>query len=248
MDKKVRATTYNIVMTQLASVLIFPIVWILFGSIFTWVIIETETLPSSVTQLLYYLGLLGSYYLGLKHSFKYMSKTIIVTQPKVSGKVSSFIFVSGLIGVYYAWYIFTNEYDFFRMGAFIILGYMYTLLTYKYFNTLEVDDETLEYSFLYQVCFTIVNVSVVLAIGIGLGLMMWFIKDYTLSYSIYLLMAPLGLLAVNKHMDKVNHTLFIPYFYRGEESMPLKRITTTLFITIPINAILLYILYKEVLF
>ena len=134
------------------------------------------------------------------------------------------------------------------MGAFIILGYMYTFLTYKYFNTLEVDDEILEYSFLYQVCFTIVNVSVVLAIGISLGLMMWFIKDFAWSYSIYLLMAPLGLLVINKYMDKVNQALFIPYFYTGEERMPLKKITTTLLITVPINVLLFYLLYEEVLF
>jgi hypothetical protein len=248
MDKKVRATTYNIVITQLSSVLMLPILWILFGSIFKWVFIETETLPSSVAHLLYYLVLIGSYYIGLKHSFSNMSKKIIMTQPKVSGKISSFLFVSGLISVYYIWHIYTDEYDYFRMGAFIILGYMYTLLTSKYFNTLEVDDEIIEYSFLHQTFFTVINLSVVLVISISLGLMIWFIKDYTWSYFIYILIVPVGVVVVNKYMDKVNKVLFIPYFYTGEKGIPLKRILTILMITVPTNSILFYILYKKVWF
>jgi len=248
MEQKIRATTYNIVMLQFSSVFMLPIVWILFGSIFEWVFIEFETLTILEVKLFYYVGLIGSYYVGLKHAFSYISKNIIVTKPKTTGKISSFIFLFGLVSVYYILYKFSKEYDYFRMLAFMILGYLYTFMTYKYFNTFIIDNKIMEYSFLHQVLFTIINLSVVMVVGISVSLIIWFIKDYKWSYYIYILIAPLVLLAITKHTNKINKVFFIPYFYKKGDTFPLNKICILLAITIPINIILFYIVYNELQF
>lgn len=232
MEQKKRLTVLNVAVAHLTSALMLPIIWILIGSIIQWILGETKTLSNHISSPLYYLVLIASYYGGLKYSFWYVSKNIIVTQPKKSSKLSSFLFYLGLLLIYYAFYTYLDEHNYLRLGTFFVLAYMYTTLTSKYFSSLEPDNELNEYRFMQQIGFTVVNISLVIMLAI---LTIWLIKEYPRAYGFYIIILVFWM---GDYGSKINNFLFVPYFYKDGETVPYKKVFVSLCISIPANIFL----------
>ena len=236
MKQTTRITSLNIAVAQLTSTLLLPIIWFLIGTIAKWLLVDNETVSNNIALPIYYALLITSYYVGLKYSFRYVSKNLVVTQPKTSAKISIFIFYLGLLSVYFAFYFFYEEHNHERILAFIILAYMYTTMTNKYFSSLEPDSELNEYSFILQVCFTIVNILLVVMFAI---LAIWLMMEYNGVYLMYVLIIVYWM---GDDGYKINDFLFIPYFYKDGESKPYKKIIASLLLSVPINIFLFYMI------
>ena len=241
MEQKKRITVFSVAVAQTTSALMLPILWILVGSIAQWFLNGTETLSEETTQPIYYLILIASFYGGLKYSFWYVSKKLIMTQPKKSAKISSFLFCLGLLSTYYAFYAYSGEHDYLRVVTFFILAYMYIILTSKYFSSFEPDDQLNEYSFMLQVGFTVVNISMVIMLAI---LTLWLIKEHPWTYGLYTMVLVLWM---GNYGSKINNFLFVPYFYKDQEPVPYKKVLASLGLTIPVNTFLFYMISKGTL-
>lgn len=233
---KKRITTFNVAVAQLTSTLMLPIIWVLVGSISQWLLNGTGIFTEKITQPVYYLILIVSYYFGLKYSFLYVSKHLIVTQPKKSAAISSFLFSLGLLTIYLAFYSYSGEHVFYRVVTFFILAYMFVTMTKKYFDSLESDNTMNEYNLVSQIGFTIVNLSLIVMLAI---LTIWLIKDYPWTQGLYyaVLIAWMG-----DYGSKINDFLFIPYFYKEKTVVPYKKAIVSLSVTLPVNIFLFYMI------
>jgi hypothetical protein len=241
MEQKRRITVFNVAIAQLTSTMMLPIIWILVGSILQWLLVGTTNLSDGIASLFYYLILIGSYYGGLRYSFWYVSKNLVVTQPKKSAKIASFLFFFGLLSTYFVFYSYHGEHNYFRLITFFILAFMYLTLTNKYFSSLKPDDNMKEYSLTLQVVFTIVNLSLVIMLAI---LTIWLVKDYPWTMGLYYAVLACWM---GDCGSKINNFLFVPYFHKDHEPIPIKKVFFILGLTIPINAFLIYMISKGAL-
>lgn len=242
MEQKKRITTLNVAIAQLTSALLLPIVWSLIGTIIVWLLIESGRIPDNIAYIVYYTILIISYYVGLKYSFYYVSKNLTVTQPKKSAKISIFLFYFGLVAIYIGFYFYYNNHNYYRMASYLIIAFIYTIMTNKYFLSLEPDNKLNEYSFILQVCFTVVNFSLVVMLAI---ITIWLIMEYPWTEGLYIALVFLWL---RGYGTKINNFLFLPYFYKNGEKKPYKKLIIILFLSIPINILLFYLISIGALF
>ena len=236
MKQKTRITALNVAVVQLTSTLLLPVIWILVGTIAVWLLVGTEKITDDIATPIYYLILILSYFLGLKYSFHYVSKNLIVTQPNKSAKISSFLFYFGLISTYLGFYLYTQEHNYLRVITYFIIAFVFTTMTKKYFSSLKPDNKLNEYSFILQIGFTIVNLSLVIMLAI---LAIWFIIKYNGIYLSYILLIVFWM---GNDGYKINNFLFIPYFYKDGEPKPYKKVMASLFLSVPINIFLFYMI------
>ena len=236
MEQKTRITTLNVAIAHLTSALLLPIIWILVGTIAVSILVETETMSDNIASIVYYLILILSYYLGLKYSFYYVSKNLIVTQPTKSAKISSLLFYFGLISIYFAFYFYNQEHNYLRIITFFIIAFVFTSMTKKYFSLLEPDGKLNEYSFILQLGFTFVNISLVVMLAI---LTVWLIMEYPWTEGLYI---ALVFLWFRDYGTKINNFLFVPYFYKNGDHKPYKKAIASLSLSIPINIFLFYMI------
>jgi len=235
-QQKTRITALNVAVAQLTSTLLLPIIWILIGTIAVWLLVGTEKVSDNIASPVYYLILILCYYLGLKYSFNYVSKNLVVTQPNKSAKISSFLFYFGLMSIYLGFYLYNQEHNYLRVIAYFIIAYLFTSMTNKYFSSLEPDNRLNEYSFLIQVGFTIVNISLVIMLAI---LTLWLMIEYPLTQGLYFMVLAFWM---GDYGTKINNFLFVPYFYQDGESYPYKKVMASLLLSIPINIFLFYMI------
>ncbi len=236
MKQKTRITALNVAVAQLTSALLLPIIWILIGTISVWILVGTEKISDNIASPIYYLILILSYYLGLKYSFTYISKNLVVTQPNKSAKISSSLFYFGLISIYLVFYFYNQEHNYLRLITFFIIAFVFTTMTKRYFLLLESDNKLNEYSFILQVGFTIVNISLVVMLAI---LAIWLMMKYNGVYLSYVLILVFWM---GDNGNKINNFLFIPYFYKDGEPKPYKKVIAILLLSVPINIFLFYMI------
>jgi len=236
MEQKTRITALNVAVAQLTSTLLLPIIWILIGTIAVWLLVGTEKVSDNIATPVYYLVLILSYYLGLKYSFSYVSKNLVVTQPNKSAKISSFLFYFGLISIYLGFYLYNQEHNYLRVITYIIIAFVFTTMTKKYFSSLEPDNMLNEYSLILQVGFTIVNISLVVMLAI---LTLWLMMTYPLIQGLYYILLAFWM---GGYGTKINNFLFVPYFYEDGEPFPYKKVMASLLLSVPINIFLFYMI------
>lgn len=236
MESKDRITSLNISVAHITSTMLLPIVWILIGILVKWLYIPSETTLDQITSYVYYILLIGSYYIGLKYSFRYLTNNFIITNPKTSAYISIFVFSLGVILIYLSFYFYAKEHNYLRMFSFFIISYLFIIMTNKFFSILEPNKKCNEYSIPLQIFITIINLSLFIMLS-ALGIM--FVQGYPWSEILLLIVV---FLWVKDFGKSINEFLFIPYFYKNEKSEIYKKSILILALTIPINSFLYYLI------
>lgn len=231
-----RLTTFNISTSHVIQTsFLFPIVWLIVGSFVKMILNDKGFIPLEILSLVYYLIMLISFYLGIKYSLAYINKKIIVSQPQNTAKQSILWFLFGAVSINYAFYYFEESLNFIRIITTVLIIVMFIKLTTKYFNSIEADNEYIEYSLPLQIVIFLANLSLIIMLFITYGI-------YHESIWIHLLITPFLIALIVFLQDKID--IFVPFFYKKNEIPNFKKPYIVLAITLPINIILIQIIIK----
>lgn len=232
---KIKRTTFGVVSGHIISTtFLFPVFWIIVGSFAKFFLVEKGMLSESVAIWLYYAIMLGCFYLGIKYSLYYINKRVSVALPKQSGRQSIIVFTTLVIAVNIILFYYEKTVNFQRVIFGLLLIYMFAKLTKKYFNSL-VEVEYLECNFFSQIVILLANLSILIV----------FLSFYAIIHELnpivdILVLAVVFYLASNvESFDKI----FVPFFYMPDEPRPIKKALFALLVTLPVNAILLSIVF-----
>ena len=232
-EEKRRVTTFSVVSSHIiSSTMLFPVLWLIIGSVIYLILEQKQVLPISLITIFYYIVMLASFYAGIKYSLSFIDKRYIVSNPELSLKFSILFFLIGVLLINYIFIYFEEALNWFRLIFSILLLYMFVTLTNKYFKSLEADIEYIEYPFLWQVLFLFTNFSLLIAA----------LTSYTILVSVYSWMHSLLIFVLiiwfgpySKVIDK----LFIPFFYKSNEEIAVKRSIIVLLIALPVDFLLI---------
>lgn len=232
---KIKRTTFGVVSSHIiSSTFLFPVFWLIAGSLAKALIIEKGMISESLALAIYYTVMLGCFYLGIKYSLFYIDKKVKVALPKQSGRQSIILFfilvVAANIGLLY----FEGTINLQRIIFTLLLLYMFTKLTNRYFNSLEKADY-LECNFFAQIVVLLANFS----LFISFLFIYAFIHELNPVANIIVLIVVFYLALVLEDFNKI----FVPFFYLPNEPKPIKKALLVLLITLPLNAVLWTIIF-----
>ena len=225
MQSKIKRTTFGVASSHIiSSSTLFPFLWLFIGLLFKPFILSQHYVPDIMVSFIYYLIMLGAYYLGIKYSLSYINKKVLVMLPKKSSNLAIGLFFLLILVAHYGFYYFEESISLLRVIFTVFLFLLFKSMSEKYFNSLG-ESDYVECSFLGQTLVIFSNLSVLLALlGISYILEQW--SSFTLvSY-----LAPLAIL-----MGMWFTNLFPEPFYKKEESSPLKKATILLVVSLLVN-------------
>ena len=233
---KVKRTTFGVMTVHvISSSTLFPTFWLIAGSLVKALLVANGIIIEPFASTLYYMVMLGSFYLGIKYSIYYINKKIQVALPKQSGRQSIILFFLIVIAVNIAFIYFENSINFQRIIFSIFLVYMFIQMTNKFFHSLE-QTEYLECSFLAQIVVLIANFSLFLSFLFIYAI----IRELNPIVNLIITPVVFYLALAVESFSKV----FVPFFYLPNEPKPIKKAIFLLLVTLPLNAGLWTIIFK----
>jgi len=162
--EKVRRTSFGVVSSHIISTtMLFPLFWLIAGLLAKALLVQNNIIPEPLVSFLYYLIMLGSYYLGIKYSLYFIDKKIIVALPEQSSRQAIIAFSTLVVVSNYALFYFQETIYIQRIIFSLLLIYMFAVITKKYFNSLEKTDY-IECKFFWQVIILVSNFSILISI------------------------------------------------------------------------------------
>ena len=233
---KVKRTTFGVMTVHvISSSTLFPTFWLIAGSLVKALLVANGIIIEPFASTLYYMVMLGTFYLGIKYSIYYINKKIQVALPKQSGRQSIILFFLIVIAVNIAFIYFENSINFQRIIFSIFLVYMFIQMTNKFFHSLE-QTEYLECSFLAQIVVLIANFSLFLSFLFIYAI----IRELNPIVNLIITPVVFYLALAVESFSKV----FVPFFYLPNEPKPIKKAIFLLLVTLPLNAGLWTIIFK----
>ena len=224
---KIKRTTFGVVTSHIiSSTFLFPLFWLLVGSFAKVILVEKGIIIEAYATTLYYLIMLGFFYVGIKYSLYYIDKRVVVALPRQSAQQSIIFFGILVVTVNIGFVYFEDTINFQRIIFSVLLVYMFAKMTNKYFNSLEQADY-LECNFFNQIIILLANFSLFVTF-----LFIYAIIDkLNPIVNIIIIIVVFYLAIFIKDFNKI----FIPFFYLPEESKPIKKAWLILFVTFPLN-------------
>ena len=225
MTSKIKRTTFGVASSHIiSSSTLFPFLWLLVGLFFKAYLVHEEYLTENQALTIFYVVMLGAFYIGIKYSLSYINKKVLVMLPKKSSNLAIGLFFLLILLAHYGFYYFEESISLLRVTFTVFLFLLFKSMTEKYFNSLA-ESDYIECSFLGQTLVIFSNLSVLLALlGISYILDQW--SSFTLVSHLAPLVIAIGLSFAN---------LFPEPFYKKEESSPLTKATILLVVSLLVN-------------
>ena len=239
LKNKIKRTTFGVVSSHIIStVALFPLFWLIAGSLAKGLLVLNNVIIEPYVSTLYYLIMLGSFYLGTKYSLYYINKNISVALPEKSGRLSILFFSALVIISNYTLFYFENSINIQRLIFSLLLLYMFAVMTKRYFHTLE-KSSYVECLFFSQVIILIANLSILISLFLTYGVL----HESSVTLKLIVTSAFIPLLLILTQFDVVDR-IFIPFEYEINEPSPLKKALSIIAVSIPINILLLLYIIK----
>jgi len=216
----------------ISSSTLFPVFWLIAGSIGKAMLISKEIINETLANGIYYAIMLLLFYLGIKYSLYYINKKVIVTFPKQSAQQSIILFSILVIATNYGLYYFENSLNILRIFFSLVLIYMFSIMTKKYFDTLD-ETEHIECTFVGQIIVLAANLSMFISIIVPVGIISGI--NPLAKYILLIIAFVVGL------KTQIFNKTFVPFFYKEGEPKPIKYALIVLAITLPLNVGLYFI-------
>lgn len=232
-EERRRVTTFSVVSSHIiSSSTLFPIAWLIIGSFAQMILVQEQIVHEFILAALYYIVMLASFYAGIKYSLSFIDKRYIVLNPKSSLKFSILIFLFGVLFINYLFIHFEETFNWFRLLFSVFLTYMFVTLTDKYFKGLEPNSEYLEYPLVWQVFFMLTNLLLLIAL----------FTSYIILVKVYPSMHLLLILVLVMWFGPYSHIInkfFIPFLYKINEEIAIKRAIIVFLIALPVDYLLI---------
>lgn len=233
--EKIRRTTFGIVSSHIISTtMLFPLFWLIAGLLVKALLIQNKIILEPFVSFLYYLIMLSSYYLGIKYSLYFIDKKVEVALPEQSARQAIITFSTLVVVSNYALFYFQETIYIQRIVFSLLLIYMFSVITRKYFHSLEKSDY-IECKFFLQVIILIANFSVLISILMTYAIL----HESHFAIRMILVSAFIPIMLIFSKVNIVDK-IFIPFEYKTNEPKPIKKALITLGITIPVNMVLIY--------
>jgi hypothetical protein len=237
MTGKIKRTTFGVVTSHIiSSSLLFPVVWLIAGSLGKALLIANAMATEPIASIVYYGVMLLSFFLGIKYSLYYINKKVEVAMPKQSGQQSIALFSILVIAVNYGLYYFEGNINYYRLVMSLGLVYLFAVMTKKYFNSLDKTDY-LECSFPSQIIILLANFSLLVMLLLLFGTLQ---ELYYPWVRVSIIAVVLTLAFASGLLNKP----FVPFFYKEGEPKPLKNAFISLAVTLPVNAFFYTVIIK----
>jgi len=229
MTEKIRRTTFGVVSSHIiSSSFLFPLFWLVAGSLGKALLVANGTVSDPYASIVYYAGMLLSFYFGIKYSLYYINKKVSVTLPERSGQQSIVVFALLIVAANYGLYYFEESINYYRLVMSLGLAYMFAVMTKKYFNSLEAADY-LECTFTEQIVILLANLSLFVMLLLLFGIM----RELAPWIRLSIIAAALAVAFSTGFLNKP----FVQFFYKRDEPKPLKKAFLVLAVTLPVNAV-----------
>lgn len=236
---KIHRTTFGVVSSHIIStVFLFPLLWLIAGSLAKGLLTLYYPILEPYLSTVYYLIMLGSFYLGIKYSLYYINKNVSVALPEKSGRQSILFFSALVIISNYTLFYFENSINIQRLIFSLILLYMFAVMTKRYFHTLE-KSSYIECIFFLQIIILISNLSILISLFLTYGVL----HESSVTLKLIVTSAFIPLLLILTQFDVVDK-VFIPFEYEVGKQKPIKKALLTIAVSIPINILLLLYIIK----
>ena len=233
MSEKIQRTTFGVMTSHvISSSTLFPLFWLIAGSIAKAMLITQDMINETLANALYYTVMLLFFYFGTKYSLYYINKKISVNFPKQSGEQSIVLFTILVIASNYGLFYFEESINFMRIFFSLLLIYMFSVMTKKYFDSLE-ETEYLECTFIGQTIVLLANLSMFITILVPAAIISG-INPFA-KYLLTIIAFFVGL------KTQLLNKIFVSFFYKEGEPKPIKYALIVLAITLPINIGLYFI-------
>jgi len=233
---KVKRTTFGVAsMHIISSTFLFPVVWLIIGLFAKALLVKQNIAPEFVVSVVYYLIMLGCFYMGIRYSLYYIDKKVQVALPKQSARQSVVFFVILVISANIGLFYFEKALNIQRIIFSILLLYLFIKMTIRYFDTLN-QTEYLECRFFSQIIVLLANLSLLLSFLFIYA----FIRE--LNPVAHLIVMAVAFYAV-LFIDNFD-TLFVSFFYLPHESKPIKKALLLLLVSVPLNVILWSVIFQ----
>ena len=235
MSEKIKRTTFGVMTSHVvSSSALFPLLWLVIGSIGKAMLLQESLINETVANIIYYAGMMLFFYFGIKYSLYYINKKVFVTLPKQSGQQSIILFALLVVAVNYGLFYFEETINIMRILFSFMLVYMFTVITKKYFDSLE-ETENMECTFIGQIIVLLANLSIFVSMFALYGILdtIWTQELHLSSHILSTVIA--GLIAFLSYKRNIVNKIFVPFFYKEDEEKPIKYALVTLAITLPLN-------------
>lgn len=238
---KIRRSTLSIVILHvIATSIYFPLLWLIGGYFFKlWMI--SKGAYEIAAEMLYYVIMIKSYYLGIKYSLYHIESKVDIADPRKVARYSVILFSILAAGVNYAFYHYQGSVHLLRLVVSFGIVYMFHVLSVRFFYTLKSRGEERECTVFNQVVIVVANLSMLVSLLVTyvfLGFIGLYVelKEFAFGVQMFFVTAVAYYLYLGEQIPR--KSLFVPFLYQEGEPKPIKKAVRLLLVTIPLNVIL----------